>query len=75
MPSPDVATAPMLEEGGIAKLRGEAQVEESNGDKDSGDEEENKEVKGDNKEEGDDKEEGNEEAVDGGEVKDKEVED
>ena len=75
VPSPDVATALVLEEGGIAKLRGEAQVEESNDEEDSGDEEESKEVEGDDEEEGDDKEEGDEEAVDGEEVKDKEVED
>ena len=77
-----------MEEGGIAQLSGEAEVEKSGDEEDSDDEEESEEVKGDDEEvEGDDEEEeddeegGDEEeegqmkAVDSGEVKGKEVED
>ena len=58
LPLPDVATALVVEEGGIAQLRGEAEVEKSGDKEDSDDEEENEEVKGDDKEvKGDDEEE------------------
>ena len=50
LPLPDVAVAPMLEEGGIAELKGEVEVEKSRDEKDSGDEEESEEVKGDDEE-------------------------
>ena len=69
----------MLEKEEIAKLRGEAQEEESDSEEDNGDEEESEEVKGDDKDigddedEGDDKKEGDNDDVDGKEVMEKEV--
>ena len=81
LPSPDTAAAPVVEEGGIAQLRGQAEVEKSGNMDGSDDEEESEEVEADDEEEQDDKEggydeeEGQMKAVDGGEVKGKEVED
>ena len=88
LPSPDTAAAPVVEEGGIAQLRGQAEVEKSGNEEGSDDEEESEEVKGDDEEVeaddeeeqddeegGDDEEEGQMKAVDGGEVQGKEVED
>ena len=58
LPSPDVATASVVEEGGIARLSGEADIEKSSDEEGSDEEEESEEVEGDDEEvEGDDEEE------------------
>ena len=88
LPSPDVAAASVVEEGGIARRSGEADIEKSSDEKGSDEEEESEEVEGDDEEVegdeeeeedddegGDDEEEGQMKAVDGGEVKGKEIED
>ena len=94
LPSPNTAAALVVEEGGIAQLRGQAEVEKSGNEDGSDDEEECEEVKGDDEEVkaddeeeqddeevGDDEEEGNDEeigqkkAVDGREVRSKNIED
>ena len=58
LPSLDTAAAPVVEEGGIAQLRGQAEVEKSGDEEGNDDEEESEEVKGDDEEvEADDEEE------------------
>ena len=88
LPSPDVAAASVVEEGRIARRSGEVDIEKSSNEEGSDEEEESEEVEGDDEEVegdeeeeeddeegGDDEEEGQMKAVDGGEVKGKEVED
>ena len=71
-----MAAALLVEEGGIARLSGEAKVEKSSNEEGSDEEEKSEEVKGDDEEvEADDEEEGQMKVVDSREIKGKEVED
>ena len=72
LPSPDVGAASVVEEGGIARLSGETDIEKSGDEEGSDEEEESKEVegddeevKGDDEEEEDDGEGGDDEEVEG----------